>query len=76
MAGTNGAAKAPTKAKPRALLEVRIEEQQKQIDTLAWLLASLLHELRVAIAQQYLQNPQVQQKLQEELLARLQGGQQ
>lgn len=77
-ANTNGKATTKTR-KPKqepTSVEARLAKQQKQIDTLAWLLAGLLHELRMVIAQQLLSNPQVQQQLQQELLAKMQGGQQ
>lgn len=51
----------------------KLADMQRDIDTLAWLYAELMHSMRVAMARQVLAQPQVQQALVDKMI---QGGMQ
>lgn len=61
------------KVSPKKTANQKLSDMQRDIDTLAWLYAELIHAWRVYIAHQMLQQPQVQQALVDRMI---QGGMQ
>ncbi len=64
---SNGATK-QLKSKP----DGRIATLEHKVDTLIWLHSELMHKLQMAAAQQMLQNPEIQERLQAAIVAQMQ----
>ena len=73
MATTNRppASKEPAKKKAETSQSKRLTKLEADMKVISWLYAELLHEMRKMFAQAMLQNPQVQQQLQERLIQQM-----
>jgi hypothetical protein len=68
---TKAVKRPPAKKAQAAGVAARVAQLERDRDLLAWLYAELIHGLKMVVAQQILQSPEIQRQMQQQIMAKL-----